>query len=277
MIDIDNKYAKAKISLYGGQVLSYLPKGQTEDVFFFSEGTEFQSGKAIRGGIPICWPWFGDDASGFGRPAHGFARNSRWDTLETNINPDGSTSVKLGLTNTEESLAIWPNEFELILDINVGEQLTVSLTTKNPNQLTKNINISQALHTYLKVGDISQVTVTGLKDIEYLDKLQNYLLQSQQGDVVIDKEVDRIYQNGPKEVKIVDASLNRTISVHAYGSNSTVVWNPWQEKGAKLSDLAPDDYQRFLCVETANVFEDSVTVAAGESHTLTAIFDVTNN
>ena len=275
MIDIDNQHATAIISLFGGQVLSYHPKKQTKDVLFLSDIATRDVGKAFRGGIPICWPWFGNDTSGFGRPAHGFARNLPWKKLNTINNKDGSTSVKLRLTNTEETLAIWPHEFELIIEITVGEQLTVALTTKNND--TRDIVISQALHSYFNVGDISQVSVSGLDEINYLDKLESYLLQQQNGDVVIEQEVDRVYQNAPRAVKLVDKSLNRTINIKSQASNSTVVWNPWQENCAKFSDLSVDDYQHFLCIENANVFEDSVSIAAGESHTLTAIFNVENN
>jgi glucose-6-phosphate 1-epimerase len=275
MIDIDNQYATAKISLFGGQVLSFIPKNQTKDVLFLSDKASRDVGKAFRGGIPICWPWFGNDTSGFGRPAHGFARNLPWEKLNTINNKDGSTSVKLRLSSTEETLTIWPHEFELIIDITVGEQLTVALTTKNND--TRDIIISQALHSYFNVGDISQVSVSGLDDINYLDKLESYLLQQQKGDVIIDQEVDRIYQDVPTKVQLKDQSFNRIITVSSQASNSTVIWNPWQENCANFSDLSADDYQHFLCIENANVFEDSVTIAAGDSHTLTAVFKVENN
>jgi glucose-6-phosphate 1-epimerase len=275
MIDIDNQYATAKISLFGGQVLSFIPKNQTKDVLFLSDKASRDTGKAFRGGIPICWPWFGNDTSSFDRPAHGFARNLPWKKLNTISNKDGSTSVKLRLSNTEETLAIWPYEFELIIDITVGEKLTVALTTKNND--TRDIIISQALHSYFNVGDISQVSVSGLDGINYLDKLDSYILQQQKGDVIIAQEVDRIYQDVSTAVQLVDQSFNRIITVSSQASNSTVVWNPWQENCAKLSDLSADDYKHFLCIENANVFEDSVTIAAGESHTLTAVFKVKNN
>ena len=275
MIDIDNQYAKARISSHGGQVLSYHPKGQTEDVLFLSDKAIYQPGKAIRGGIPICWPWFGGDVSGFGRPAHGFVRNVPWDILATMENNDGSTSVKLGLTNTDESLAIWPMLFELILDITVGEQLTLALTTKNTD--SKNLTITQALHTYLNVGDINQVLVTGMDTVSYLDKLEDYAEKKQAGNIVVDKETDRVYQNVPNKTVLVDKALNRTITVSSLASNSTVIWNPWIASTAKLSDMDDDSYKQFLCIETANVFDDKVTITAGESHTLTAIFEVKNN
>ena len=275
MIDIDNQYATARISPYGGQVLSYQPKGQTEDVLFLSDKAVYQQGKAIRGGIPVCWPWFGDDASGYGRPAHGFARNIPWDVLATTNNPDGSTSVKLGLTSTDESLAIWPNQFELTLDVTVGEQLTLALTTKNTD--SKDLTITQALHTYLKVGDIEHVSVVGMDEVNYLDKLSGYDEKVQSGDVKFDKEIDRVYQNVPNTTVLIDKVLNRTITINSQASNSTVIWNPWQETCAAFSDLDADGYKHFLCIENANVFDDKVIITAGESHTLTAIFDVENN
>jgi glucose-6-phosphate 1-epimerase len=275
MIDIDNEYAKATISPHGGQVLSFLPKSQAADVLYLSKGAVYQHGKAIRGGIPICWPWFGDDASGFGRPAHGFVRNMPWDVLATNEKADGSTSVKLGLNSTHETLAIWPHKFELSLDITVGEQLTLALTTKNIDN--KEFTITQALHTYLNVGDIEQVSVVGMDKLIYLDKLENYAEKTQSGDITVDKETDRVYQHVPSETTLIDNTLNRTTAIASQGSHSTVVWNPWIESTAKLSDMDDDSYKNFICIETANVFDDSVTIPAGGSHTLTAVFDVKNN
>ncbi len=275
MIDIDNEYAKATISPHGGQVLSFLPKGQTADMLYLSKNAVYQQGKAIRGGIPICWPWFGDDASGFGRPAHGFARNIPWDVLVTTENTDGSTSVKLGLNSTAETLAVWDQQFELTLDITVGKQLTLALTTKNTG--VKDLTISQALHTYLNVGDVEQISVVGMDKLNYLDKLENYAEKTQAGGITVDKETDRVYQQVPAETTLVDKALNRTTTITSQASNSTVVWNPWMESAAKLSDMHDDSYKQFVCIETANVFDDSVTISAGGSHTLTATFDVKSN
>lgn len=275
MIDIDNEYAKAKISPHGGQVLSFLPKGQTEDVLFLSDKALFEQGRAIRGGIPVCWPWFGDDVSGFGRPAHGFVRNMPWDILETIENNDGSTTVTLSLKSTPETLAIWPHQFELILAITVGEQLTLALTTKNTDN--KELTITQALHTYLNVGDVEQVSIVGMDKVNYLDKLENYAENMQSGDITVDKETDRVYQKVPTDTTLIDNVLNRTITINSQSSNSTVIWNPWIESTAKFSDMNNDSYKQFICIETANVFDDSVTIASGASHTLTATFDVKNN
>jgi len=274
MIDIDNQYAKARISPYGGQILSYLPKGQTEDLLFLSDNAIYRRGKAIRGGVPVCWPWFAGDESGFGRPAHGFARNVPWEVVETTQNSDGSTTVKLVLKNTDESLAIWPYYFELQVEITVADKLTVALTTQNTGSTP--FEISQALHTYLNVGDIDRVSILGLDDIDYLDKLEEYQQKKQQGSVLFDKEVDRIYQNVPNTVVLVDEDLQREIKVTSSACSSTVVWNPWAETGANFSDLHENSYQQFVCIEAANVFDDSVTVQPHDSHTLTAIYEVTS-
>jgi len=272
MIDIENQYATAKVSLSGGQVLSYLPKGQQQDVLFLSDKAVFTVGKSIRGGVPICWPWFGDDTSGYGLPAHGFARVLDWNVLTTSDNDDGSTSLQLGLMSTDESLAIWPNHFELVLNITIGEQLTLRLTTVNTGK--KALAITQAMHTYFNVADISQVVVQGMDKVSYLDKLDGYKLKTQLDEIIIDREVDRVYQQVPDTTTIVDNSLNRTIKVKSESSNSTVIWNPWQETGAAFADLNEDSYQHFVCIENANVFDDSVSIIPGASHTLTAIIEV---
>jgi len=202
---IKNDYATAKVSTYGGQILSFLPNSEMEDVLFLSEKAVYQAGKALRGGVPVCWPWFGDDDSGFGRPSHGFARNQPWDVFDCKQNDDGSTTIVLSLSDTDGSLAVWPYRFNLLITVNIAQTLTVTLTTINTG--TKAFPLTQALHTYFKVSDVKHVKVSGLNGHSYLDKLTHFSSYTQTGDVIIDKEVDRVYLDVNNNVTLHDAGF----------------------------------------------------------------------
>jgi len=271
-IVIENDKAIALISTYSGQVLSFHPVDAEDELLFVSEQAYYQQGKAIKGGIPICWPWFGADPEGIGRPAHGFVRNRQWDILATTVLENGSTQVRLGISDSEETREIWPHPFQLTVQITVGTSLTIELITHNTG--TKPITISQALHTYFKVGDISQVQVLGLENHDYFDKADKGLKKCQSGSIVIDNEVDRIYTETNNDLIIDDASLRRKIHITASGSKTTVVWNPWANIAASMSDLNNSDYQHLLCVETVNAVDDSVDIQPGNKYHLKANYSI---
>ncbi|MFT7414726.1 MAG: glucose-6-phosphate 1-epimerase, partial [Methylophagaceae bacterium] len=172
MIDISNQYAKAKISTYAGQIISYQPNGAAEDLFFLSDKVRYQEGKGIRGGVPICWPWFGDDTSGFERPAHGFVRNQQWQVHASEALEDGRTSVTLVTTDSDITRELWHYEFNLELQIIIGSNLEMTLKTKNTGK--QFFTITQALHTYFKVSDVSNVLIKGLVGKPYIDKLDSF-------------------------------------------------------------------------------------------------------
>jgi glucose-6-phosphate 1-epimerase len=272
-IQVDNAHATATISLYSGQVLSFQPKSEPTDLLFVSEHAFYQSGKAIKGGIPICWPWFGPDPDGLGRPAHGFVRNRMWQLLASQVTAAGQTQVTLGLADSPDTQAVWPQAFKLTLSITVGPSLTLELGTHNLGD--QPITISQALHTYFRVGDIAQVQVLGLEGNDYLDKTDQGIEKSQAGPVTIAQEVDRVYLNVTvPELMIADAKLGRTIHITSQGSKTAIVWNPWQDIAKSMADLADDDYLSFICVETANTAQDLVTVAPSTTSTLTVNYRV---
>lgn len=273
MINVSNDHADAVISVYAGQVLSFTPKGAA-DVLFVSDNAYYAEGKAIKGGVPICWPWFGADPEGKGRPAHGFMRNRMWSEWETRENADGSTTVVLGLESSPETLAIWPHAFRLAMEITVGKTLQLALVTRNTGDAV--FTITQAMHTYFAVGDIAQTTVTGLEGTQYLDKAAdgNGATKQQDGAISINSEVDRVYFGIPAELAIVDGALKRTIRITSSGNKTAVVWNPWAKIAAGMADLQDDDYLRFVCVETTNAADDVVEVAAGGEFRLTAEYGV---
>lgn len=265
-IRVRNSHAEALVSLYAGQVLSYRPLGAAADVLFVSERAYYQPGKAIKGGVPVCWPWFGADPQGLGRPAHGFVRNRMWAVWSTASTPAGETQITLGLVDTPETLAIWPHAFQLTLEITVGATLRLALTTRNTGDAP--FVITQALHSYFAVGDIAHTTVTGLDGCRYIDKAAGAggTVKQQVGAVHIAAEVDRIYTDVPPQLAIMDGALRRAIRITSEGSHTAVVWNPWAAIATGMADLKDDEYQRLLCVETANADNEVVTVQPGGEH-----------
>jgi glucose-6-phosphate 1-epimerase len=259
MIQVTNNFATAAISVYGGQVLSFQPKG-ADDLLFVSDNAYYRPGKAIKGGVPICWPWFGPDPEGAGRPSHGFVRNRLWEVISVEVLSDGSTLIVLGCSDTDDTRELWSNSFELKIEIVVGAALGVALISRNTSD--RPFDITQALHTYFAVGDIAQVQVLGLDGTTYIDKVDNQQVKPQSGAIAIASEVDRIYQDVSGELMIQDSVLNRRIRILSTGNKTAVVWNPWIEVSAKSGDLTDDAYNRFVCVETTNAADDIVTVPA---------------
>jgi glucose-6-phosphate 1-epimerase len=268
VIAISNSQAKAAISVYAGQVLQFQPTGASHPVMFLSDSAYYQAGKAIKGGVPICWPWFGPDPEGKGRASHGFVRDRPWNVMGTSTLPDGRTQVLLGLVDTAETQAIWPQSFDLTIAITVGTTLQIELITRNTGDTA--FNITQALHTYFTVGDINQVKVTGLEGTEYLDKVDGGQTKTQDGAVTVAGEVDRVYLNVPASLTIDDAALSRKINIASTGSKTAIVWNPWSEIAAKMADLGDTDYQKLICVETANAANEVIEVAAGGEYRMGA-------
>ena len=270
--EINNARAHATVSTYSGQLLSYRPKDRQEDLLFVSDKAYYEAGKAIKGGIPVCWPWFGPDPENRGRPAHGFVRNRQWQVSGSESLADGSTKIILSITDNEATRALWPHPFRLDIEITVGDTLRVELVTHNTGN--DSITISQALHSYFRVGDITRVSVLGLDGINYIDKANDSARKTQAGPLTISGEVDRIYTDISGDLTIDDASLERKISIASSGCSTTVVWNPWVEIAASMADLDDDDYLQMLCVETANAGAETVTITAGDCYRLTAEYSI---
>ncbi len=270
--EINNARAHATVSTYSGQLLSYRPKDRQEDLLFVSDKAYYEAGKAIKGGIPVCWPWFGADPENRGRPAHGFVRNRQWQVSGSESLADGSTKIILSITDNEATRALWPHPFRLDIEITVGDTLRVELVTHNTGN--DSITISQALHSYFRVGDITRVSVLGLDGINYIDKANDSARKTQAGPLTISGEVDRIYTDTSGDLTIDDASLERKIAITSSGCSTAVVWNPWVEIAASMADLDDDDYLQMLCVETANAGPETVTIAAGDCYRLTAEYSI---
>lgn len=269
--EIANAHATAMVALQGAHVMTYQPRDQ-EPVLWLSRYAKFAPGKSIRGGVPVCWPWFGphpDDAS---KPAHGFARTVPWEILETSALPDGATRIRFGLVQTETTRAQWPRPSTAQVVVTVGADLRVELITRNDGNTP--FVLGEALHTYFHIGDVADVAIRGLEGCDYLDKVNGFARANQQGAIVIESEVDRVYLNTQADCLIEDRGLKRRIRIAQQGSRSTVVWNPWIEKAEKMGDFGPDGHRGMVCVETANALENVVTVAPGAEHRMLAVISV---
>ncbi len=269
-VTVKNEAASATVFLQGAQLARYCRIGQPP-LIWLSNLCRYQAGQPLRGGIPVCWPWFGDDTTGLDRPAHGFARTHHWHVADSG-DIDQGHFVTLQLTDTESTLALWPYRFNLTLTVTLTEALTLSLTTTNLSEQV--FELSQALHSYFHISDIAKVSIKGLANHDYLDKLSDFSRKTQQGDLTISQEVDRIYCDTQQDVVLNDQGWQRQLNIAAKGSQTTVVWNPWQDASEALSDLAEDDYRQFLCIETANAADDKKQLEPGESHTLTACYQI---
>jgi len=270
-VEIYNKHASALICLQGAHILSWIPNGE-EDVLWVSEQAAFTKGESIRGGVPICWPWFGVHQSNTAYPAHGFARTTDWQVVTTEALSNGNTRITFTTLPLAETEAMWPPETSVQFQVTVGKKLEMELITHNNGSAP--VTISQALHSYFRVSDVSNVQLYGLDDTYYLDKLADFERKVQHGPVTIDEEVDRIYLDTTSDCVIEDKVLKRNIIIIKCGSRSTVVWNPWQETAERMGDLGHLGYRKMLCVESSNAADDVVTIAPGKAHQLWVQYEV---
>ncbi len=266
-LHISNNAAEAKISLQGGHLFHFQVKAQAP-LLWVSESASFEKGKAIRGGIPVCWPWFGPHPTDRTLPNHGFARTSMWEHSKTEAINEDETKVILGLKSSEKSLKLWPYRFELTLEICIARELKVSLVTKNLD--SEAFTITDALHTYLAIEDINTVYIDGLDNKRYYDKTDESFDNRQEGRLHFTQETDRIYQGITSTLDVHDH--DRTIRVRTEGSETVVVWNPGETLAKKMADLS--DHSRMLCVESANALDDAPLIKPNETHRLTTVISI---
>ncbi|AFY37961.1 Aldose 1-epimerase [[Leptolyngbya] sp. PCC 7376] len=267
IIEIKNNFATAAISIYAAHVISYQPVNTDEDLIYLSEDVIYKIGTALRGGIPICWPWFGPHPTDGSKPSHGVARKTFWQVSSTETTTTGATRVILKLTDSQESRALWDYRFELAIAVTVGETLNIELITRNTGD--KAFDVTQALHTYFKIGNVDQVQVLGLDGCEYIDKVDGGEFKTQLGEVAIAAEVDRVYNDLPAELIIADPALNRKIHITSKNSTTAIVWNPWINKSKALGDFPNEGYKQMICVETANAAKEVITVQPQSQYSIT--------
>jgi D-hexose-6-phosphate mutarotase len=263
MIEIATAWSTAEVYLLGGQVTHFQKKNEAP-LLFMSKCSRFADGQPIRGGIPIVLPWFGPRE---GMSQHGFARTKNWEVKEVTPAADGTVSVRLRLPDCPEASAFPPFTAEYVVTVNQG--LTLQLVVRNASE-SEELTFENCLHTYLGVGDINAVSVTGLKGTSYLDKVENFAKKLEESESLrITSEVDRIYQNTIAPIEVIDPRLGRKIRVEKQSSLSTVVWNPWIAKAQQMPDFGNEEYEQMLCVESGNVASNAIKLPAGETSTLT--------
>ena len=275
--EIANSLATARICLQGAHVVTWQPRDQAEPVIWVSQDASYRPGKSIRGGIPVCWPWFGPDPFHPAGPAHGIVRTVAWSVAGARALAGGATELTLALADDVASQALWPHQFRLELQVVIGASLTLSLATTNPAHT--DLDLGEALHAYFRIGDIGTARVGGLERAEYIDKLDADRRKRQHGAVHFDAEVDRVYVDTDAACIIDDPDLRRRIRVEKSGSRSTVVWTPWLAKATRMGDLGPGSrgqggWREMVCVESGNALHNRVTVAPGATHRLRVEYSV---
>lgn len=269
--NVTSPQGEAMISLSGGHVMSWHPTGE-KPVLWLSGFAKFAPNKSIRGGVPVCWPWFGPHATESSFPGHGFARTVPWNVVATEATAEGVVSLTLELEQPEASRAQWPHASRARLTVSVGRELGLSLATRNLGG--EAFVLGEALHTYFAVGDIRQAPIMGLAGCTYVDKVDGSTRKVQEGAIAIGSEVDRVYVDTEADCAIEDASLGRRIRIRKSGSRSTVVWNPWSAKAEKMGDFGPDGHLGMVCVESGNALENVVNLAPGAEHVMNCVVSV---
>jgi glucose-6-phosphate 1-epimerase len=265
-IRITSAAATAEIYLHGAHLTSWIPAGG-EEVIFLSSKAQYQDGKAIRGGVPVCFPWFNAKADDPKAPSHGLVRTKTWE-LESIIHEGSAIAVTLSTASDDATRKWFPHEFRAVHRITVSSHLQLELTATNTGAAP--FIFQEALHTYYRVGNIREVRLASLDGVPYQDNTQGNIERLQQGDNLFTQRIDNAYLNTEAELLLTDPSLTRRIHIAKQNSHNTVVWNPWAELAATMSDLG-DEWPHFVCVEAANIRANAVTLQPGEQHTMTAI------
>lgn len=251
---INTELCQASFFLLGGHVAEFQPAGQ-EPILFMSQASTFEEGKPIRGGVPICFPWFGSHKLDDSLPSHGLVRTQVWDLVST---ASDHQVVSVGLQYDLPGLSA---KYEL----QFGSALDLALTVSNHS--TSQQSYELALHTYFNISNVEQVHITGLETLPYLDQLSKKTVEAAGTNIAFTEETDRVYQGEISSVCLHDAGHKRVIEIMPRGSKSTVVWNPWTAKSQRMPDFGDTEFPNMCCIETANVAPNDITLGAGESHT----------
>jgi glucose-6-phosphate 1-epimerase len=266
-VRITSPEAEGEIYLHGAHVTSWKPKG-AEEALFVSSQSRWDHDHAIRGGVPICFPWFGGKTDDPKAPAHGFVRAKAW-TLESIVPAGGAVTVSMFTESDEDTKRWWPADFRLVHRVTFGPELSLELVMTNTGKTP--LRFEEALHAYHRVGNIETTRVRGLDKVDYLDKTESGLKKTQHGEIVIGSETDRVYLDTAGAIEVEDALLHRRTRITKENSRTTVVWNPWVQKAHSLSDFADDGWKQMICIETSNVSDFAIDLAPGQQHKMTAL------
>lgn len=273
--EMDCPGGSARLCLQGAHVVTWRPSDQEEPVVWVSEQAKYGPGKSIRGGAPVCWPWFGPHAQEKTFPGHGFARTVAWQVTRTETLENGDVRIALMLMPNDQTRSQFDKACRLELIATVGASLHIELLTSNLDN--EAVEIGEALHTYFRIGDIGNIQIRGLESAEFVDKVDGGQRKQETGALRFTGEVDRVYLNTATECVIEDPDLKRRIRIGKTASQATVVWTPWLEKAEKMADFGPGKqnqggWREMVCVESANALDNVVTIPAGESHSMTVTY-----
>ncbi|GAB2197509.1 D-hexose-6-phosphate mutarotase [Sessilibacter sp. MAH4] len=271
-ITVTNDKAVATVFLQGAQVSEYQRHGE-KPTLFLSSANRFLPDVPLRGGIPICWPWFGDlkrNPAAISQqvedvenaPAHGFVRNLQWQLHDIVALPN-ETTLTLSLDVTPQTYPAWPYQARLSLEVRVGESLKLTLSVTNTGLSA--FQYSLALHSYLAVDNVEKCYLTGLEDTVCFNAAENWLEQSQDDALNFTEETDLVCPTGPSTVHLIEEDQQGRIDIHSHNLPSWVIWNPWVDKSQRLSDFNPQDYQKMVCVESASLLDNAPELAAGQT------------
>jgi len=263
----------AEMYLHGAHLCRWQPRAEPHPVLWMSRSSRFEAGAPIRGGVPVCFPWFGPKAGDPAAPAHGVARISPWTVDRVEIEPDGTAAVSLTLASDARTQAVTPDQFALTFTARLGGTLSMALTVENRGQGP--LTFEEALHSYVAVGDVRTVGVDGLAGATFIDKTDAMARKAEaEAPITIAAETDRLYLNTSATVTLTDPGLGRRLRVAKSGSLATVIWNPWIAKSRAMPDFGDDEWPGMICIETANAADNAVTLGPGGRHTMTAMIDV---
>lgn len=264
-VRVHTSEASGLVFLQGAHVAEWVPAGQSP-VIWMSEQAIYQPGKALRGGVPICFPWFGAKAEHKQYPAHGFARTTDFKYLGARLDDSGRVELELSLEDDDATYQLFPHPFEARLRVAFGKALALAFSVTNRG--SDPFSFEEALHSYFHVADVREASVVGLQGATYHDKVRGMAEFSENAaELRLTGETDRVYDSAAA-CTIVDLVGKRSLLVEKSNSQNTVVWNPWSERAAQLADFGADAWPQMLCVESANVGGSRISLAPGESHTL---------
>lgn len=254
-----------ELYLQGAHVTSFVPNGKLP-VLWMSRSSHFEPGKPIRGGVPICFPWFGPHASDPNASAHGPARIALWQLTDAQLLESGAIAL---------TLRVEIDGFQVHYQVTFGQDLQLNLQVQLPNTATHPLRFEEALHSYFAVADIHRVAIEGLEQASFIDKVDGAVEQPPEGKPIhFDRECDRVYMNTTATCKVIDHVHQRCIVVSKTNSDSTVVWNPWIAKSARMADFGDDEWQGMVCVESANVGTNAILLEPGKTHELAVVISV---
>jgi D-hexose-6-phosphate mutarotase len=277
-LKLTGSFGSAEFCTQGAHLMHFTPIGGTP-MLFVSAKTLLSPGKAIRGGIPVIFPWFGPRAGHPESPMHGLVRTRPWQVTEVTVpgtpGPEshGLAPAVVGFEcqSNADTLALWPHEFRLELVFELGNSLHITWRVHNTGSTP--FDFEQALHPYFPVKDVQSASVSGLQNAAYIDKTDHMTIKTQTEPFVrFSAETDRLFLDTAAELTLDDPAANQRLRIQKTGSNSSVVWNPWIAKAAALADLGDEEWREFVCVEQVNAAKNSIQLPAAKSYTMTASF-----